>query len=205
MTFSKLLSSIHLYAGLFLAPFAALFAVSVLVLNHNPVPAAAPESRREVAGVVVPPGLETLEGRARVDALRPVLDRLGVRGEVSFIQYSPKQGRIVVPVTTPVTETTVTFNLAESSASIVSRKTGWLRGSVYLHKMPGPHLANIRGNWVWTQVWRVFADATVYLVLLVTTSGIWLWWLLRPQRRTGLTWLACGIVVFAGVICALVL
>ena len=110
---------------------------------------------------------------------------------------------MIVPLTTPTSETVVELNLREESAVITSRDTGVLRASVYLHKLPGPHLVNIRGNWIGTQAWRIFADATVYLIFLTTATGIWLWWLLKPARRPGFLWLALGAAVLMGVVYAL--
>ena len=55
----------------------------------------------------------------------------------------------------------------------------------YLHKMPGPHNVAIRGNWIGTQAWRVFADATIYLLLFISLSGIYLWWAIKAERRIG--------------------
>jgi hypothetical protein len=62
--------------------------------------------------------------------------------------------------------------------------------------MPGPHNVAIRGNWVTTQVWRVFADATIYLTLFITMSGIYLWWVLKAERRIGFMLLSAGLVTF---------
>jgi len=203
MRVSRLVSSLHLYAGLFLAPFVILFAVSVFLVNHFPVRPQLAESRREVTGLDVPAGVASLEGRARIQKLRPLLDRLNVRGEAGFIRHLPEEQRLTIPVSTPSSEAVVDLHLREKTAVIISRKTGLWRASVYLHKMPGPHLVNIKGNWVWTRIWGVFADATVYLIFLTTATGIWLWWLLRPERRAGLLWLAAGAAVFLGVVCAL--
>ena len=72
-----------------------------------------------------------------------------------------------------------------------------------LHKMPGQHLANLRGNWVYMRLWRWLADATVYLVLFLSISGIYLWAVLRAERRIGLMLLAAGACSFFGLLYAL--
>ena len=61
---SRIASSVHLYAGLFLSPLVIVFAVSVFVINHAPMPSRAQETRRVAAGLDVPAGVEALEGRA---------------------------------------------------------------------------------------------------------------------------------------------
>jgi hypothetical protein len=48
--------------------------------------------------------------------------------------------------------------------------------------------------------WRVLADATTYLFLFITLSGIYLWLALRAERRVGLILILAG----AGTVCGLV-
>ncbi len=74
----------------------------------------------------------------------------------------------------------------------------------YLHKIPGPHNVAIRGNWVGTVLWRIFADATIYLLLFISVSGLYLWWAIKAERRIGFALLAGGAVTFAGLIYAVV-
>ena len=69
-------------------------------------------------------------------------------------------------------------------------------GLVYLHKMPGQHLANLRGNWVYMRLWRWLADGAVYAVLFLTLSGLYLWAVLRAERRIGIALIAAGGVSF---------
>jgi hypothetical protein len=75
---------------------------------------------------------------------------------------------------------------------------------LYLHRMPGPHNASVRGNWVYMRLWGWLADASVYLILFATASGIYLWIALRTERRIGLIFLGSGAVAFGVVIAALV-
>lgn len=203
MNVTRVASALHVYAGLFLAPPAALFAVSVFLINHSPVEPKSEGRHWEVSEVEIPAGVESLTGMERIQRLRPLLDRLGIRGEVGFIRYDAKTSRLVAPVTTALQEVQVELSLAERRASIEVREKSVWRGSVYLHKMPGPHLVNIRGNWAGIRFWRIIADGTVYLVLLTTLTGLWLWWALRPLRKLGLIWLTLGVAVSMGVIYAL--
>lgn len=204
MNLSRVAGTAHVYGGLFLTPLVVMFAISVLVINHVPVETPVAEWDVEALKVDIPAGVESLAGHDRIDQLRPVLDALGVRGEVGFVRYLDKEERLVIPVTTPSREWIVDVNLRERSATVKVRKMPPSRGAVYLHKMPGPHLTNIRGNWVVTRIWKILTDVTVYLIFLATVTGILLWWLLRPLRWAGLAWLVAGMATFAGVLYALV-
>jgi hypothetical protein len=59
----------------------------------------------------VPPNLEALSGRARVDAVRALLDQAGVHGEIGFIRHFPKQRRLSIPVSVPGRETTLDLDI----------------------------------------------------------------------------------------------
>lgn len=197
---------LHLYAGLFISPFVVLFAVSVLLLVHpsgSPPSAPAARAAGPMQNLEIPRGLENLSGRARVDSVRPLLDRAGVQGEIGFIQYIPKQHRLSIPVSVPGRETIVDLNLNSRSATITARDTGVWDALVQLHKSPGPHLAEIRMNWIVMRIWRWLADATVYLLLFITASGIYLWTVLRSERRVGILMLMAGAVSFFGIVYAL--
>ena len=95
------------------------------------------------------------------------------------------------------------LNLETRSATVSKRNTGIWDAMVFLHKMPGPHNANIRVNSFYMRLWKWFADAAAYLLLFIITSGIYLWAVLRAERRIGLALLAAGAFSFFGVVYAL--
>ncbi len=111
---------------------------------------------------------------------------------------------MVVPVSVPGREQVVTVDLTAKSAAISERATGLADALIVLHKAPGPHLADIRANWLPMVAWRWLADGTVYLVLFVSVSGIYLWLVLRSERRTGLVLIGVGALTFFGMVYGLV-
>jgi len=195
---------LHLYVGLFLSPFVILFAISVFVLVRPSATDAGRSRVRHVQELSIPAGIENLTGGPRVDAVRPLLDQSAVHGEIGYIQYVPKDRRIRIPVSVPGRETSVDLNLDTRSVIIEERDTGVLDAFVLLHKSPGPHLVEIRMNWIAMRAWRWLADATAYLVLFLSVSGIYLWLALRSQRLVGAVLLIAGAVSFGGIVCALV-
>lgn len=196
---------LHLYFGLFISPFVLLFAISVLFLVHSWIPGTSKQpSIRTAFNIPVPENVDRLNGRAQVDALRGVLDWLGVSGEVNFVRRIPEAHRLIIPVVVPGRDTTVDLNLETRSAVITQQSSGAWNALVYLHKMPGPHNVNVRMNWIYLRVWKWFADATVYLLLFISASGIYLWTVLRAERRIGLALIAGGAFSFFGIVYALV-
>jgi hypothetical protein len=194
---------LHLYLGLFISPFVLIFSVSVFYLVHGAARRPAPgpdDGPRIVSDVSVPAGVARMQGRDRVDALRPVLDRLGVEGEIDFVRHVAAEHRLIVPVRLPDRDTVVTLDYEQRTATVVSRRQSLGDALVYLHKMPGPHNADVRGNSSGMRAWRVLADGTAYLVLFITVSGIYLWTALRAERRAGLLFLLLGAVTFFGLV-----
>lgn len=197
---------LHLYLGLFLAPFLLVFSISVFFLVHPGMlaPNHTPGPPRLVTGLALPPDIESLDGRARVDALRTLLPALGVAGEIGFVRHIPKERRLLFPVSVPGRDTTVDLKLEAHAATVTPRDTGLWDGIVSLHKSPGQHLVNIRMNWFPMLLWRWFADGTVYLVLFITLSGVYLWAVLRAERTPGLALLAAGFLSFGGLLYAII-
>lgn len=195
---------LHLYSGLFISPFILLFAASVLFLNHGKVATNEATSVETRQNLQVPAGLNVLRGRPAVDRAKELLPQLDVVGEIGFTRYLASTGHFMFPVSRPGSEVTVDVDLDSRSAVVSRRSTGFLEAFAYLHKMPGPHNVALRGNWIWTQLWRWVADATVYFTMFVSLTGIYLWYALKAERRIGLAMLTAGALSFFGLIYAVI-
>jgi len=203
--FYRLIRDLHLYLGLFSSPFVLVFAISVFFLVHSWLPKVAPETSktRLVSALPLPGNLQALSGRSLIEALKPALEQADVPGEIGFVRHLVKEEKLLIPVTIPGREMIVTINLASRDATIVTRETGLAEALVMLHKFPGPHGPNIRMNWFCMKAWRWMADATVYLILFVSVTGIYLWYVLRAERKAGLILLFAGALSFFGMTYAL--
>jgi hypothetical protein len=204
--FYRLTRDLHLYLGLFISPFVLVFAISVFFLVHSWLPRIASETSttRVVSALALPAGLPMLSGRPLIDALKPALEKADVRGEVGFVRHLVKEGKLVIPVTIPGRETTVSISIENREATIVTRETGLADALVTLHKSPGQHGPDIRMNWFYMKAWRWMADATVYLILFISVSGIYLWYVLRAERVEGFILLFAGALSFFGMAYALI-
>ena len=58
------------------------------------------------------------------------------------------------------------------------------------------------GHGLAPRAWRILADATAYLLLVITVSGIYLWVALRAERRVGVILLLAGAITFWGLVYA---
>ena len=199
--FYRLTRDLHLYLGLFISPFVLVFAISVFFLVHSWIPQLASESvqTRIVSALTLPEDLQKLSGRPLINALKPTLKKMNVSGELGFVRRLDKEATLIIPVTIPGRLTTVSLNIASREATIVTRETGWADALMTLHKSPGQHGPDIRMNWLAMKAWRWFADATVYLTLFITVSGLYLWYMLRVERKIGLILLFAGTLSFFGI------
>jgi hypothetical protein len=83
---------------------------------------------------------------------------------------------------------------------ITRQLEGSMRAMSYLHLMPGQHNVKIRGNSVFLKIWRLMADAVVYLLVFLTVSGIFLWYFLKVERTIGLYSIILGVLFFTGLL-----
>lgn len=195
---------LHLYLGLFVSPFVIVFALSVFFVNHLHPTGSREATSKTVSDLRVPEGILDAQGMEQVELAEQILSQVGVAGEVNFIRTRPKERRMTIPVVQPGVETTIELDLEARSAEVAEYRTAFWERLAYLHRSPGPHNVAIRGNWLWTQVWRWLADATVYIILCLSVSGVYLWTALRAERRIGLALLGAGALTFAGMIYAVV-
>lgn len=192
---------LHLYAGLFVSAFVLVYAVSAIQLNHSLMPwggRGVHPSESRVARVAV------VDAENGLDVARQVQQQIRVPGEIGYVSRKPGTQRISFPIETPGRTTSVRVDLATGLATIERKDTGVWDAMIYLHKMPGPHNANIRGNWIFTRLWGWLADASVYLLLFLSASGIYLWTVAKAERRTGLLFLGAGVLSFFVIVIGIV-
>jgi hypothetical protein len=202
--FYRWIRDLHLYCGLFVSPFILLFAASVFFLNHAKVATDRATSVETVQNLSIPEDIESARGPAAIIGAKQILQQVRGTGEIGFTRFVAKSRHFVFPVSKPGLELTVDVDLDARSASVSRRETTVWEAMGYLHKMPGPHNVAIRGNWIATRAWRWFADVSIYLTLFISLSGIYLWWVLKAERRIGLALLGLGSLTFFGLIYAVI-
>lgn len=188
--------ALHIYFGLFISPFIMIYSISVLVSNHtgflnqiNPVKSL-PEIRTKLDCIPY----DTTD----LLTAKSIINKLGIKGEIDFIIKNEDQ--ISFPVTKPGLITRVKVNTHTDSVVITRIVEGSMRAMNYLHIMPGQHNAKIRGNSLFLKIWRLIADAVVYLLLFLILSGVFLWCYLKLERRKGFYAIILGFLFFIGLL-----
>jgi hypothetical protein len=187
--------ALHLYIGLLISPFVLIFAVSVLVINHP-----------QFINKAIP--LKEIQANVRLDSVplrstdlltaRAILKELNITAEVEYINRNDSS--LFFPARTPGKQYRISVNTHNGMASVTETDLGALRGTAFMHYMPGPHNASIRGNSGFIKVWRYIADLTVYSILFLTISGIFLWFFIKSERKAGIYATAAGVLVLIGLI-----
>lgn len=187
-----LLRSLHLYSGLFISPFVLIFSISVFVFNH-------PQVISSLSPVEPMDEVKTKLDKIPYDTTdlltaRAIIQKLGIKGEVDFINQN--SDRITFPVKKPGLVTYITVDKHNDSVLIRKQQEGAYRAMAFLHSMPGQHNQKIRGNSGFMKAWRIFADGVVYLLLFLTISGVFLWHFLKVERNLGYFSITLGVALF---------
>ena len=187
---------LHLYVGLFISPFILIYSFSVLALNHERL-------LNQFVPVTMLPDFKTKLDNIPYDIsdlaiAKAIIRKLGIDGEVDFI--SKGESFISFPVIKPGLNTWIRINTLNDSVYITREQQGFIRAMSYLHKMPGPHNENIRGNSMAIKIWRVLTSVVVYVLFFLMISGVFLWYFLKIERNMGLFALAFGIFLFASLL-----
>lgn len=191
-----LIRTLHLYFGLFISPFVLIFSISALVFNHE-------SDLNRIFPVQPLPDIRTKLDKIPYDTTdlliaKAIIQKLNIHGEIDFI--SKNEEHISFPVNNPGLKTKIKVNIHTDSVLITRQQEGSLRAMSYLHLMPGQHNVNLRGNSVFLKIWRLLADAVVYILLFLTVSGVFLWYFLKVERKLGLYAITLGIFFFVGLL-----
>lgn len=185
--------TLHLYFGLFISPIVLIFSISVLVLNHaqyfndlRPKQTRGPMQKH----------LEHFQVRSS-DLLtaKSIIQELEINGEIDWITKTDTT--FSFPVTKPGSGKWISLSLKTGMVDITENDAGIFKATVYLHTMPGPHNAAMRGNSFFMKVWRILTDAFVYIVLFLSVTGVFLWYFLKPERTLGIYMLAAGFILLS--------
>jgi len=167
------------------------FAISTIFLNHGVTPSPLVED------FTVPIQLDAeANGQALVDS---VLEQLDLTGEVVG-RGQVRNGKTVIRVAKPGNAKIITVDVANGEAAISDRSFGLLDTLRYLHLNPGPHK---HPSWIFSKLWGWVADTTVYVTLFLTVTGIYMWLVLKSERKAGLVALGSGVCAFIAILYSL--
>lgn len=201
----KLIKDFHLYIGLFISPFIIIFSISALVLNHDFIDWQ--EDWRKWTFSVNDKVDETIKfnipdsDQIRIEYAKDILKEINIEGEIRNIFGDSIN--MYIPVTKPGYRISIKADLISGTAYIHTERINLWKKLIWMHTMPGPHNANIRGNWVYTRFWRSVVDFFVICLFFSSISGIILWYYLKNERNVGLVALLIGFLSIVSLVIGL--
>ena len=193
---------IHLYVGLFASPYVIVFALSTILLNHNWNFAGSAEVEEWEAQVELAEGLEPQELGFHI------VEQLGLQGDVgrarkvpaARAQLYPGQEVVQVGVGKLGQNTRIEVDPETGVARIKRTSRGAMRTIIEMHMRPGPHSPRSFMNWIFSKIWAALSDTVVYLLLFLSISGVYLWYVLKAERKIGWIMTIAGVGSFAFII-----
>lgn len=185
--FSKLVRRVHLYLGLFLTPWIAMYALSTIAMNHRDSfgkepPVFAVEAERRFEGALP-------ESDPRASA-RVLLASLSLDG-AHTVRKAP-DGTLTIQRLDPVTPRRVTYR-PETKALRIERQV--FRTNQFLERMHRKR--GYAQDYLADDLWAATVDLTIAAIVLWGLTGLWMWWELKAARALGAICAAAGIGLFA--------
>ncbi len=182
---------LHLYLGIGVSPLLLIFAITTILLNHGMTPS--PMIQDTTVSISLEDGLE---GPALVES---VLEQLNLTGEVVG-RGQIRNGKTTIRVAKPGNARIINVDVEKQEAVVSDRAFGLMGTLRYLHLNPGPHKSP---SWIFSKMWGWVADSTVYITLFLTVTGIYLWTVLKSERKAGLIALGTGAFAFVAILYSL--
>jgi hypothetical protein len=192
-TVSRLVRRVHMFTGLFLAPWMLMYALSTLVMTHReyvlsfyPSKSPALVTERELDYTRSFPAAATREQIGK-----QILDDLGLDGTHNLSGGSDGKP-LVINRQHALASRRITFD-APTRKLLIQREE--FRASTFLermHRRRGYNQPYIRED-----TWGLSVDLAVVVMAFWSLSGVWLWWELKSTRYWGALALAAGLGLFA--------
>ena len=190
---SKWIRRVHMFTGLFLAPWMLMYALSTLVMTHreyvlsfysskNPVFV----NERELDYTRTFP-----EGTAREEMARQILQDLGLGGR-HYVSGGRNGQPLVINRQNGLRLRRITFDAGNHKIGIQQEKFRALTFLERMHRRRG-----YDQPYALEDTWGITVDVAVIVMAFWSLSGVWLWWELKTTRFLGALSLTAGLGLFA--------
>jgi hypothetical protein len=192
-TVSRLIRRVHMFTGLFLAPWMLMYALSTLVMAHRDYVASFYSSRNPalVAERELDYSRSFPTNMAREQIGQQILQDIGLDGTHSV--SGGRNGRpLVINRQHALSTRRVTFDPAAHKLTIQREE---FRTSTFLERMH--RRRGYKEPYTLEDMWGFTVDVAVVTMVFWCLSGIWLWWELKTTRFWGALSILAGLGLFA--------
>ena len=173
----------HIYAGLFLLFFIALFSVSGLLLNHGKWKFASFWNERKESETITHITMPAIRDSSALP--QKLMEQLNISGEVSNIRLSHSGIGFRVARPGTVQEISIDYN----NGICVRKKMvfNWWGKIRTLHTFNGTDRTNpdVRPNWIITRIWRLTMDIVAICLIFLCLSSWVIWYKMRRSYSSG--------------------
>jgi hypothetical protein len=190
---SRLIRRIHMYAGLFLAPWMLMYALSTLVMTHRETVLSLYPSKNPA--MVTERELDYSRSfsatATREEIGKQILRDIGLEGAHNV--SGGRDGKpLVINRQHALSSRRVTFDPAAQKLTIQREE---FRAATFLERLHRRRGYN--HPYALEDTWGFSVDVAVVIMAFWCLSGVWLWWELKVTRLWGALSLAAGIALFA--------
>jgi hypothetical protein len=185
--FSKLVRRVHLYLGLFLTPWIAMYALSTIAMNHRDSFGKEPplfeiESERKFEGV--------LPESDHLASARILLASLSLEG--AHTVRRAMDGTLTIQRLDPVAPRRITYRPGSKLLRIERQAFHTNQFLERMHRKRG-----YQQDYLTDDLWAATVDLTIAAIVLWALTGLWMWWELKAARALGAVIAAAGAALFA--------
>lgn len=182
------LRNLHLIFGLFSLPFLVMYTVSAVQMAHNKWFTMKPTVTERT--VQLQPRLDS--GR---EAARLLIANHGLQGDLRNVEK--KNGKWQMRILTPGVVNEISYDPAAGNAKVKTSANGTLAFLNRLH-----HAAGLWPEYGPLKLWGIAIGVVSLALVGLAATGLWMWWMRKQERRTGLVLLAANLA-YALVVLAL--
>ena len=189
---TKVIRRVHMYLGLFLAPWMLMYALSTLVMAHRPFVLSFYPT--ETPKITVEKELDysrsfTTNSTGKEKAL-VILQDLGLEGRHTVNNPKP-EAPLVINRQHALYLRKITLDPKTNKLTVQREDFRALTFLERMHRRRG-----FQDPYAVENSWAFSVDLTVITMVFWGLSGIWLWWGMRPTRVWGAVSLAVGLGLF---------
>ena len=182
------LRTIHLLCGAFSVPMLLMYAISAIQMAHSKWFVMKPVTT--ASQVLVPTAFT--DGRLLA---RHIMASRNIRGQIMSVKATP--AGFDVRITVPGTVHDIVYDRNARAATVRTSVAGFMGMLNRLH-----HAAGLWHDYFPLKLWAILVGAVSFATLGLATTGLWMWWLRKQERATGLLLLASNLA-FSLVVLAL--
>lgn len=190
---SRIVRRVHMYLGLFLAPWMLMYALSTMVMNHHEFVASFHATKTPV--LTTERELDYTRsfptGASPQEMGKQILKDLGLAG--AHRVSGGKDGKpLVIERQQPLALRRITLDPKDAKLTIQREE---FRSATFLERMH--RRRGYQHPYPLEDTWAFSVDLTVLTIIFWALSGIWIWWELRPTRVWGFVAGGLGLLLFA--------